>query len=218
MSRTTKIVLLLNVIASVILVIIVASALYGWYVGTNYTESVDVSTNGIVLTYDIDEKNDLNVETYSISNLVFFDTDSENEGKYFTDMAHVIKIEIFNKSKKNVDITLSYVVDEDRDANDPYATCIIVKSNDLDSSNEDGSVEDYISTNHLASTNTELDVAKDDKATFYVYIYGIQPDDSASNDFLYEDISANTGKEYIFQLRIEATITEGQEAEIVEAD
>ena len=229
MSKTTKIVVLINVIASLVLVIIISSTLYAWYVRTSHTESVDVSTNGIVLSYEIDDDDTtVNTTTYSIDNLAFFDFDSEYEGKYFTTMCHVIQIEVTNKSKKNVDITLSYV--EPNSYDDPFCTCIVSKSGTLNSSTETGSIKDYIETNTLAdltydedgfiesynTSSTFENIARDYSETFYVYIFGIQQDDNATNDFLYSDNAYTTGETYTFKLKLEATVTPGQAAEITE--
>ena len=215
MSKTTKIVVLVNVIASFLLAIIIGSTLYAWYVKTSHTESVDVTTNGIVLSYQIDDSEEINVQTYNISNLAFFDIDSEYEGKYFSTMAHMIEVKITNKSKKKVDITLSYV-DISSDEN-PYVACIITNNTTvLNSSAFDGSVEDYISTNNLEDNYKYLNVEKNTTKTYYVYIYGVQPDDDASNDFLYSNQAQNIGQTYQFELQIEAVISEGQEADITE--
>ncbi len=222
MSKTTKIVVLVNVIASVLLAVIIGSTLYAWYVRTSHTETVDVSTNGIVLTYEIDEDdNTVNTMTYSIDNLAFFDIDTEDgygEAKYFTTMAHVIQIDITNKSKKNVDISLSFVDEIVEDT--PYATCIVSKVNTLDSTScdLDTSVSDYISDNSLVTTQSYTNIAKDSSVTFYVYIYGVQPDDTADNTFLYDDQANNVGETYTFKLRINATVTAGQNAEITEEE
>lgn len=216
MSKTTKIVILVNVIASILLAIIISSTLYAWYVRTSHTESVDVTTNGIVLSYQIDE-GDTNVETYSISDLVFFDIDSDYEGKYFTTMSHMIQIDITNKSKKNVDITLSYI--DISSLTDPYVACVIADDDELDSLSSTGSVLEYISDNDLETTFTYLNVAKNQTKSFYVYIYGVQPDDDATNDFLY-DATATTikGETYEFELQIESVISEGQEADITQTE
>ena len=217
MTKTTKIVVLINVIASILLAITIGTAIHAWYVRTSHTESVDVTTNGIVLTYDIDEKNNLNVTEYSISNLVFFDVDSDDEGKYFSTMAHTIQIDITNKSKKNVDMTLSWV-DITSDSN-PYVKCIITDDDALDSTSCTGSVDDYISDEDLSTSYQYLNVTKNTKKTFFVYIYGVQPDDSASNSFLYtQDTSSSKeiGKTYTFELRIDATISEGQSPDITQ--
>lgn len=218
MSKTTKMVVLVNLIASILLAVLIGSAIYAWYVRTNHSESIDITTDGIVLTYEIDEDGQLNVNKYEISNLVFFDEDSSYEGKYFTTMAHMIQIDITNKSKKKVDITLSFLEDTTLGLTDPYATCIISDADNLDSSSETGSVADYITTNSLEREMTELNVAKDSVATFYVYIYGVQPDDSATNDFLYDtDKNSNVvGATYTLTLQIEAVISAGQNSTIVE--
>ena len=218
MSKTTKMVVLINLIASILLAVLIGSAIYAWYVRTNHSESIDITTDGIVLTYEIDEDGQLNVNKYEISNLVFFDEDSSYEGKYFNPMAHMIQIDIQNKSKKKVDITLSFLEDTTLGSTDPYATCIISDADDLDSSSETGSVADYISTNSLEREMTELNVAKDSVATFYVYIYGVQPDDAATNDFLSDtDDNDNVlGATYTLTLQIEAVISAGQNSTIVE--
>ena len=59
-------------------------------------------------------------------------------------------------------------------------------------------------------------VATNESIVFYVYVYGIQQDDSASNDFLYTNSSHVKGKTYTFDLQIEAVVSPGQAADITE--
>ena len=51
----TKRITIINVVASLFLAIIIGGVIFAWYIGRNVTESVDVTTNGIVLNY-VDRK------------------------------------------------------------------------------------------------------------------------------------------------------------------
>lgn len=207
MNFSSRKFIFINLIASLVLLVIIGSTVLAWYVNRNQTESVDVTTDGIVVTYTINEDNTtLNTDRYSVSNLVFFDIDSEYEGKYFTTCAVMLQLDVKNISKKNVDITVEFVPDTTLGLTDPYATCIICDDDDLDSSSYVGSVTGYITTNSLERTLTVENIATNGVATFYVYFYGVQPDDDATNAFLSET--------YDFTLLLNATLTPGQDASI----
>lgn len=207
MNFSSRKFIFINLIASLVLLVIIGSTVLAWYVNRNQTESVDVTTDGIVVTYVINEDNTtLNTDRYSVSNLVFFDIDSEYEGKYFTTCAVMLQLDVKNISKKNVDITVEFVPDTTLGLTDPYATCIICDDDDLDSSSYVGSVTGYITTNSLERTLTVENIATNGVATFYVYFYGVQPNDDATNAFLSET--------YDFTLLLNATLTPGQDASI----
>ena len=210
MSKKTKIFIFANVIASILLLIAISTVMYSWYVNINQTNNVDVTTNGVIVTYEIDtDSKTTDTNSYTISDLVFFDEDSDFEGKFFTKMAHLVRFDITNKSKKSVDITLANNTNYSSNiANKtPYATCVIAKTNAYDSTlttYTTSSVEGYIDDVELSKSSTITNVAVDDFATFYVYVYGVQPNDEATNDFLSET--------YSFDLTITATISSGQGA------
>lgn len=210
MNKKTKIFIFANVIASILLLIAISTVLYSWYVSINQTNNVDVTTNGVIVTYEIDtDSSTTDTNSYTISDLVFFDEDSDFEGKFFTRMAHLVRFDITNKSKKSVDIVLANNTDYSSNIENetPYATCVIAAENTYDSSlttYETSSVEDYIATVELTKTSTIENVAVNETATFYVYVYGVQPNDKATNDFL--------DQTYTFDLTITATISAGQNA------
>lgn len=96
---------------------------------------------------------------------------------------------------------------------DPYVATA-VSQEELDSSDEVGSVADFLG-NDLMTTSTVENVSalneatnEGGKATFYVYIYGIQPYDASSNEFLgsYDDKAS-----YTFSLILSAIATSSEE-------
>ncbi|MGM9972181.1 MAG: hypothetical protein ACI35W_07210 [Anaeroplasmataceae bacterium] len=160
---------------------------YAWFINAKKTESVDVSTNGIVLSYTINDEDDVNTLEYTLDNISFFDVDSEHEGKYFTTMAVVIQLNLENHSKKDVDITVST---GNNSANSPYVEAVVTNE-EIDSSTYNKSVLDYLSDNSLTNSYTIKNVVSQetavvDASVVYLYVYGVQPDDDATNDFLSE--------------------------------
>ena len=176
----------------------------------------------------------------------------KDELKYFTTMAVLLTLNVENRSKTNVDITVKqgakftytkativvnsdvlegqyyeydsstkeyslttdtkFASDKDYYVRDPYVATAI-SAEELDSTSEEGSVSDFLGTD-LKTSNTVTNIQglneetnKGGVATFYVYIYGIQPYDLATNEFL--GTYDNKAK-YNFSLVLQAT--QAQEA------
>lgn len=165
----------------VFLLVISASSIYAWYINQERTEVLNPSTNGVVFSYTIDDE-EIVTDTFDIKDVAFFDIDSEYEGKYLTDMAVIVTFKVTNKSSRAININFSYLLPDE--LNNPYIACIFSITNELDSTNAEGSIEDYLSNNNLSASAQIEDVAKDETITAYAYIYGIQPNDAANNDFL----------------------------------
>jgi len=248
----TRVFIIANLLLSIVLILVISGFIFGWYVRTDKEEPVDVVTNGIVLSYTFDDSEEVNPETYEVNNITFFDIDNEGEGRYFTTMAVLLTLNVENRSKTNVDITVrqgakftytkaAVVVDSDvlegqyyeydsstkeyslttdtKFANkkdyyvrDPYVATAI-SDKELDSTKEEGTVSNFLGTD-LKTSNTVTNIAglneetnKGGVATFYVYIYGIQPYDLATNEFL--GTYDNKAK-YNFSLVLQAT--QAQEA------
>ena len=97
--------LIFNLVATFVVLIVVGTALtFAWYTNTNKSSSMDYVSNGLVLSYKIE--NETNVEEYDIKDVVFFDVDSNKEGKYFTTAAVKLTLEISNYSLTPVNVTL----------------------------------------------------------------------------------------------------------------
>lgn len=163
------------------LVVASTSIVFAWWTKSSATKSITASTSGIIFTYQMDEKTTLN-DKYSVSDVPFFaydETDGVEESSYLLDMACVIEISVTNVSK--VEITLESTLTTTSE-NDAYLTGFFSEtkldalptslSNSL-SLNIDGRVEENNETTYSTST-------------FYLYLYGIQKNNDANNDFLSE--------------------------------
>ena len=49
---------------------------FAWYTNYQKAGNINISSGGITLTYTINNDDEINVETYDISNVVFFDVDA----------------------------------------------------------------------------------------------------------------------------------------------
>lgn len=97
--------LIFNLVATFVVLILVGTALtFAWYTNTNKSSSMDYVSNGLVLSYKIEDET--NVEEYNIKDVVFFDVDSTKEGKYFTRSAVKLTLDISNYSLTPVDLTV----------------------------------------------------------------------------------------------------------------
>lgn len=97
--------LIFNLVATFVVLIVVGTAMtFAWYTNTNKSSSMAYVSNGLVLSYKIE--NETNVEEYNIKDVVFFDVDSTKEGKYFTRSAVKLTLDISNYSLTPVDLTV----------------------------------------------------------------------------------------------------------------
>jgi len=192
------------IIGALSLVIVVASVIiYAWYVNVNKVGHIDAQTDGIVLTYKIDDEYNSS-NKYNIDNLAFFDIDNASETKYFKEMATKIKINLENKGNDSVTASIAssntpikvYALDGITEESVAYAKVIFSTSSELTySENESNSVlSEYITGNESISN---IEIAPKGEATIYAYVFGVQEIDSASNEqFL--------NSEYSFDILISA--------------
>lgn len=98
---------LINIIAAVLSLIVVGTIItFAWYINTKKTSPVEISTNGISISYAINSDTAVNQETFDVENISFFDIESESEAYYLPSMAVCLKLTITNYSTTAVDITL----------------------------------------------------------------------------------------------------------------
>lgn len=167
------------------------------------------TTMAVLLTLKVENRSKTNVDitvkqgakfTYTKATIVV--GSDVLEGQYYE----------YDSSTKEYSLTTDtkFASKKDYYVRDPYVATAI-SDKELDSTEEEGTVSDFLGTN-LKSSNTVTNVAglneatnKGGVATFYVYIYGIQPYDLATNEFLgtYE----NKAK-YNFSLVLQATQTQ----------
>lgn len=88
-------------------VVVAVSITYAWYTYTNYIGTIDAETKDLALSYTINS-GDINQTDYSITNLVFFDIDNEDELPYFEKMHTVIKLDFKYKSSENLNCYIQF--------------------------------------------------------------------------------------------------------------
>ena len=95
--------LIFNLVATFVVLIVVGIAMtFAWYTNTTKSPSMDYVSNGLVLSYKIEQET--NVEEYNVQDVVFFDVDAANEGKYFTRSAVKLTLDISNYSLTPIDL------------------------------------------------------------------------------------------------------------------
>ena len=248
-------------ISSLTLFLITSIVLFAWYINLNktHTEDLEFDSNGLAITYTIDDSVRENQTTLDVKPLVFSDVDRAGEGYYFSATAIQYKFTFTNKSTANVDITISQYFSNDIDQTGPHVKCAVsnldlspyikatvtagaavtadtyyvirnnnyVLTNDttfqsgvtyytknsnssLTDTYKNSTVEEYLTAKSVTDSYTISDLAylddgddnTSETSVIYVYVYGVQPDDSANNDFL---ASTNT---YPFKLLIHAEVHE----------
>ncbi len=169
------------------------------------------TTMAVLLTLKVENRSKTNVDitvkqgakfTYTKAAVV---VDSDVlEGQYYE----------YDSSTKEYSLTTDtkFASSKDYYVRDPYVATAI-SDKELDSTKEEGTVSNFLGTD-LKTSNTVTNIAglneetnKGGVATFYVYIYGIQPYDLATNEFL--GTYDNKAK-YNFSLVLQAT--QAQEA------
>ena len=156
---------------------------YAWWAQNFHVQSIDASTTGIVFSYNVDEGSE-NSKTFNVKNLSFFDIDNEGEGDYFFNMVCVVEVNLTNVCKTDIDIEIKAKLD-DVDTTAPYISCVVsdtLYSDEIVYNNK--TVLEVISDNSLESSFTITNLSPSQESKVYLYIYGIQPNDGANNDFL----------------------------------
>lgn len=180
--------MIITVIASVFsLAIIALSVTFGWFLNVNKTDAIDTTTKGIVFSYVITdgktEKKDVSV--YDVKNVAFFDIDSEYEGVYFKDMACCITLVYENVCDDDIEITLNFEP-SNTEENSPYLDAVF-SIEDLEMKESYKSVQNLLDDNAHGEIVVD-EIAKSEKKTVYMYVFGVQPNDDANNDFFTSDI------------------------------
>lgn len=200
---------ILSITAIVILVI--STIVYAWYTNTDrVNQEIDGSTDDIVLDYNINDA-ETTTTSYKISNLTFFDIDNENELKYLSSMAVCLKLNITNYSKNDVDVTVSFdsIEQEKKDENEKVISNAYVEGIVSTKEEEFSVTTDKTTINNYIERSGKISNLEKNKSTIiYIYLFGVQTVDSATNeDFLYK-IDENGDKSYTkydFTITINAT-------------
>ncbi len=171
---------------------------YGWFLKRSATEPIDANTKGIVFSYEVTDgyNTKKDVLAYSVKNVAFFDKDSENEGKYFKDMALEIEFKITNVCEYDLEISLEFIPTEETTTAHLEG---LLTNQKITSTADLKTVEEVLTKNKVGDSASQITIkealqAKDDTNTsttatggtvsVYLYLFGVQPDDTATNDFL----------------------------------
>lgn len=174
---------------SIFFLMISASLVYAWIVYTKDTNKIDANTEGIKYVYEINDSKKLQSINYTISDLAFFDIDNEDEIEYFLDMACEVKIEVMNTGDIDFNYTISQTSGKYTNDNTAGVLCLF-STTQLTSVGSNATIQAMITastvtesvTGSLVKYNTSTNTADTD--TYYIYIIGVQTNDSENNDFL----------------------------------
>ena len=218
-------IVILSILAPILVLGIGIGLIAAWYTNVIQTGDINASTKNVSIIYTINDRTEENETTYSINNLVFFDSDSDKEGRYLETMSCKIRLNITNNSSDSVKYKVRFESDKVKlQANDTvtssaYAACVFDdvtkdltghKTVDSYLANKETS-QANITYDKQAETNTKFVAEKEIMAllapdgTSYVdlYVFGIQDLDSAkSEDFLYTNILKTTTRSYQFKISI----------------
>ena len=234
--KTRKFALLLNLITIVVLSILLGLGIFAWYTDTTQEEPVEIVTTGLVLSYKIDDESETNPQTFSVSDISFFDFDNEKEGKYLTDMAIRVTVVVENKSKRDASVTLSQTGLVNTS---PYIYCAIANEK-IDSTNTSKSPKDFlddINVSYTCNSNASYKLTSDETFQKEGYVVAsIKETDTITEDnkyykknddgtytalkttdsFEYEYVEDNTiDSEKEFKANTYYTKTEGKEGYVV---
>ena len=198
---------------------------FAWYTYTSKIGKIDADTKDIAFTYTFNDSTEININSYSITNLTFFDIDDPYELKYFNDMHTVIKLDIENYSSDIIDYTIDFSTEiseiKDKDGENISRAYVIgfITTSDTISITDDGnnSISNYIqgnknesgttfSSSYKNSDTNPLEISNGSNqnssgVTLYLHLLGVQEIDTANNDFLFYK---NVAVSYKFTLTIKA--------------
>ena len=192
---------------------------FAWYTYTSKIGKIDADTKDIAFTYTFNDSTEINVNSYSITNLTFFDIDDSYELKYFNDMHTVIKLDIENYSSDIIDYTIDFSTEiseiKDKDGENISRAYVIgfITTSDTISITDDGSnsISNYIQGNKNESgtifssrynndATNPLEISngsnENSSVTLYLHLLGVQEIDTANNDFLFDKIEKNGAVSY----------------------
>ena len=180
---------LITMIIGMIAVAIVSIGIaYGWFLNLSQTDPINANTKGIVFSYDISDgtTKKTDVGTYNIENVAFFDIDDDGEGHYFASMACEIKIDITNVCEDYLDVVISFNGDQDSSSDsEPILMALITDERLLDSSSY-STVNDVLDDLKQDTDPQSFEIASlapEGVNSVYLYIFGVQPVDTADNSF-----------------------------------
>ena len=219
-SKLNIVFFVLAILAPILIAGIAIGVIRAWYTNVIQTGDLDATTKNMSIKYTINNSKE-NITSYNISNLVFFDSNSEQEGKYLNSMSFHIELSLTNNSSDEVSYTIKLEStktvlkdDDDNEISKAYVACVY-DSTAVDTTNHK-TVDSYLvnnqatgvtyentTTSFTATKESKTNLAKDANVKVQLYIFGIQDIDPAlSQDFLYTDITKADTRTYNFKLTI----------------
>ena len=188
MKKSGIIAIVTVIVACIAMVLVTIGLVYGWFLDLNKTDAIDAETKGIVFSYTITDgtTSKTDVQSYDVKNVAFFDIDGDGEGKYFSDMACEIELDVKNICDKNISVSFTFTPDQAETGPHLGGLFTSVKLS------TDANIKTYNTVNALLAAKKEAtnyyeftynSIAPEDTEKVYLYIFGIQPDDDADNTF-----------------------------------
>ena len=178
-----------SVLVVLLSVVVLSIATVAWIAPNNRANGIDGHTDGIMFEYNLDGIGSF-VEEFDVTNLTFFDInghyDDQDEAlfelDYFLEEATEVKLTFTNTCKYDIHLN---VRQQNLDASVAHVLCIFSKTQITDVSTYN-SIEELINSCDEVSLdiNTQNLNGTFNSEVIYMYIIGVQPDDSASDKFL----------------------------------
>ena len=223
-SKLNIVFFVLAILAPILIAGIAIGVIRAWYTNVIQTGDLDATTKNMSIKYTINNSEE-NITSYNnISNLVFFDSNSEQEGKYLNSMSFHIELSLTNNSSDEVSYTIKLEStktvlkdDDDNEISKAYVACVY-DSTAVDTTGHK-TVDSYLvnneatqatgvtyentTTSFTATKESTTNLAKDANTKVHLYVFGIQDIDPAlSQDFLYTDITKADTRTYNFKITI----------------
>ena len=215
----------LSILTPVLVLGLAIGLITAWYTNVIQTGDINASTKNVSIIYTINDRTEENETTYSITNLAFFDADSEKEGKYLEDMSCKIRLNITNNSSDSVKYTIRFESDKFTSPSTgtvtsrAYAACVFddvtkdtsnhktVNSYLVNSETQTAEITYYkeaeTNTKYVAEKKVLTILPSNGSSYVDLYVFGIQDLDGAkSEDFLYTNIQKTSTRSYQFRLSI----------------
>ncbi|MBR3617155.1 MAG: hypothetical protein IKN46_00620 [Acholeplasmatales bacterium] len=222
-SKLNIVFFVLAILAPILIAGIAIGVIRAWYTNVIQTGDLDATTKNMSIKYTINGSNE-NITTYNITNLVFFDSNSQDEGPYLNSMSFHIELSLTNNSSDDVSYTIKVEStktiledDDDNEISKAYVACVY-DSTAVDTTNHK-TVDSYLANNEAtqaagvtyenattsftATKESTSNLAVNENVKVQLYIFGIQDIDSAlSQDFLYTDTTKADTRSYNFKITI----------------
>lgn len=222
-SKLNIVFFVLAILAPILIAGIAIGVIRAWYTNVIQTGDLDATTKNMSIKYTINNSEE-NITSYNIANLVFFDSNSEQEGKYLNSMSFHIELSLTNNSSDEV----SYIIklestktvlkdDDNNEISKAYVACVYDSTAvdttghktvdsylvNNDATQATGVTYENTTTSFTATKESTTNLAKDANTKVHLYVFGIQDIDPAlSQDFLYTDITKADTRTYNFKLTI----------------